>query len=253
MSRIGVRVGDQLSEGMIIGQSGGEAGGEGAGNSEGPHVHFEVRKAGTAIDPSSFIKGAVGEGQTTGEPTSVEGEQSVSALGDAANPVPTLNAAAEGLMGGPRADLSINQPGSEKTTTDTGLIGGADDNDPAAVDNFLNAIKTKESGGDYKIYNQSGLSNASGAYQFIGSTWKGLGGSTNAAAEASKEEQDRIARAYALQLFNQFHSWRLAAVAWYGGPGIAEKVAQGQDPGSPEGQGGYLDYAASIRKSMAGG
>jgi hypothetical protein len=53
-------------------------------------------------------------------------------------------------------------------------------------------------------------------------------------------------------LFNQFHSWRLVAIAWYGGPGVAQQVAAGQDPGSPQGQGGYLAYGNTIAGMMGG-
>jgi hypothetical protein len=139
-------------------------------------------------------------------------------------------------------------PGS---TTGTNMSGS--DSDPAAIEAFLNATKQHESGGDYTIYNQSGQSNASGAYQFLGSTWKGMGGSTANAAEASPAEQDAIARKMAQQLFDKYHSWRLVAIAWYGGPGVADQVAAGQNPGSPEGQGPYLAYGDTIMRMMSGG
>jgi hypothetical protein len=127
------------------------------------------------------------------------------------------------------------------------------DNDPGALGAFLAATKQHESGGDYTARNNSGQSNAAGAYQFLGSTWKGAGGSTASAADASPQEQDAVASKMAMALFNEFHSWRLVAIAWYGGPGIAQQVAAGQDPGSPQGQGGYLAYGDTIANMMSGG
>jgi Transglycosylase-like domain len=49
-----------------------------------------------------------------------------------------------------------------------------------------------ESGGQNLPPNSAG---ASGYYQMLPSTWKGLGGSTPAAYQASKAEQDRLAAA----------------------------------------------------------
>jgi muramidase (phage lysozyme) len=47
-----------------------------------------------------------------------------------------------------------------------------------------------ESGGQNLPPNQA---SASGYYQFITATWKGMGGSTQHAYQASKAEQDRLA------------------------------------------------------------
>jgi hypothetical protein len=139
---------------------------------------------------------------------------------------------------------------ASSTPTRIGSYSAVGNTDPNAVDAFLAATRQHESGNNYTIYNQSGLSNASGAYQFLGSTWQGLGGSTANAAEASPEEQDRIAKSYAQSLFDQFHDWRLVAIAWYGGPGVAQQVANGQDPGAPDQQGGYLAYGDTIIQMM---
>ena len=43
------------------------------------------------------------------------------------------------------------------------------------------------------IYSTVGHAGASGYYQFTPSTWKGIGGSTPHAYQASKAEQDRLA------------------------------------------------------------
>jgi len=52
------------------------------------------------------------------------------------------------------------------------------------------AIVQCESGGQNLPPNHAG---ASGYYQFLVATWKGLGGSTPQAYQASKGEQDRLA------------------------------------------------------------
>ena len=64
-----------------------------------------------------------------------------------------------------------------------------------------------ESGGQNLPPNSAG---ASGYYQMLPSTWKGLGGSTPAAYQASKGEQDR-----------------LAATLWAGGAGAHNWVCAG--------------------------
>ncbi|MBX3531132.1 MAG: peptidoglycan DD-metalloendopeptidase family protein [Rhizobiaceae bacterium] len=50
MSKISVEVGDEVQRGTIVGAVGS------SGRSTGPHLHYEVRREGTAIDPLKFIK-----------------------------------------------------------------------------------------------------------------------------------------------------------------------------------------------------
>ncbi|WP_229665023.1 M23 family metallopeptidase [Paracoccus acridae] len=52
LSRIRVRVGQRVSQGELIGDIGN------TGRSTGPHLHYEVRMNGRAVDPMSFIKAA---------------------------------------------------------------------------------------------------------------------------------------------------------------------------------------------------
>jgi murein DD-endopeptidase MepM/ murein hydrolase activator NlpD len=52
LSRIRVKVGQRVSQGERIGDMGN------TGRSTGPHLHYEVRMKGRAVDPMSFIKAA---------------------------------------------------------------------------------------------------------------------------------------------------------------------------------------------------
>ncbi|WP_414901526.1 M23 family metallopeptidase [Rhizobium cremeum] len=49
MSKILVKVGDEISAGDVIGYSGN------TGRSTGPHIHYEVRRNGEAVDPMQFL------------------------------------------------------------------------------------------------------------------------------------------------------------------------------------------------------
>ena len=52
LSKIGVRVGQKVSRNSLIGDMGN------TGRSTGPHLHYEVRVDGKAVNPMSFIKAA---------------------------------------------------------------------------------------------------------------------------------------------------------------------------------------------------
>lgn len=51
-----IRAGQTVRQGAIVGVSGGERGGGGSGDSTGPHLHYEVRRDGVAIDPTGQHK-----------------------------------------------------------------------------------------------------------------------------------------------------------------------------------------------------
>lgn len=55
LSRIDVRRGQQVSKGTRVGLSGGRKGAPGAGNSQGPHVHFEIRPGDHPANPRNFL------------------------------------------------------------------------------------------------------------------------------------------------------------------------------------------------------
>lgn len=53
LSAVGVQVGDRIAAGAAIGAVGS------TGRSTGPHLHFEVRKDGKAVDPKPYLDGPV--------------------------------------------------------------------------------------------------------------------------------------------------------------------------------------------------
>lgn len=71
-----IEEGARVEAGQLIGLSGGAQGSDGAGNSQGPHVHYEVRRNGAAIDPSRALEAGVAEGGHTdvaAQPQSLQG------------------------------------------------------------------------------------------------------------------------------------------------------------------------------------
>lgn len=60
LSSVGVQVGQRVKVGDFVGKSGGEKGAAGSGNSEGPHLHFEVRIGDHTVDPMPYLAGGAG-------------------------------------------------------------------------------------------------------------------------------------------------------------------------------------------------
>lgn len=107
--------------------------------------------------------------------------------------------------------------------------------DLSELEAFMAAIRKVESGGRYKAQGPSTkYGRATGAYQFLDSTWAGYGGYKRA-MDAPPEVQDARARQLMSTYFNSFGSWRLVAIAWHAGPGAARKAARNPN------------YAKSIR------
>jgi murein DD-endopeptidase MepM/ murein hydrolase activator NlpD len=53
--RIDVKEGDIVKRGQVVGLTGGKKGDTGAGNSQGPHLHFTLKKDGQLVDPMKYI------------------------------------------------------------------------------------------------------------------------------------------------------------------------------------------------------
>lgn len=95
-----------------------------------------------------------------------------------------------------------------------GSSGGITANS-SMIDRILATIRKRESGNNYTARNP--VSSASGAYQFIDSTWRGLGGQGRAYM-ASAAEQDRIARAHVQSLLSRYgNTLEAVPAAWYTG------------------------------------
>lgn len=59
LSEVVVKTGDDVKQGQLIGYSGGATNSPTSGNSTGPHLHFEVRKNGTPVDPMTLLTTSV--------------------------------------------------------------------------------------------------------------------------------------------------------------------------------------------------
>jgi len=93
-----------------------------------------------------------------------------------------------------------------------------------ALSRFMAAIRSVESGGNYRILGPpTPYGRASGAYQFIDSTWGGYKGYRSAYL-APPAVQDARARQLMSAYYKEFHRWDLVAVAWHAGPGSARRA-----------------------------
>ena len=97
----------------------------------------------------------------------------------------------------------------------------------ADIDRFMAAISSTESGGNYNA--QNSRTGAYGKFQIMPANWPawskeaGLGNN----APRTPENQEKVARFKMLQYYRQFGSWEAVAVAWFAGPGRAQKYVNG--------------------------
>lgn len=95
---------------------------------------------------------------------------------------------------------------------------------PDELSRFMAGIRAVESGGDYTVRGPvTPYGRASGAYQFIDSTWANYGGYRSAYL-APPSVQDRRARQLMSAYHREFGRWDLVAVAWHAGPDTARNV-----------------------------
>lgn len=117
-----------------------------------------------------------------------------------------------------------------KNYVDTNLLGGYGTQFGGDVDRILATIRQRESSGDYKA--EAKGSSASGAYQFIDSTWQSLtkkyniGTEFKRAMDAPNAVQDQVASAYVQDILKQSGGdVSKVPLAWYTG-NIQGKMSQ---------------------------
>ncbi len=111
-----------------------------------------------------------------------------------------------------------------------GQIAGPGATGDLNIDSIMYGIKMHESGGSYTAKNP--LSSASGAYQYIDSTWAGYGGYSQAWM-APPEVQDARMRADTIAAYNRYGNWDQTIAAHFGGAGYANSGNFSSVPGSP--------------------
>lgn len=131
--------------------------------------------------------------------------------------------------------------GSTKTptaATSTGSTQGTGQG-PTGLAKFLGAIRQHESGGDYTAYNAGG--GASGAYQFIQSTWDSEAAAAGYGQYAGKPAgtappsvQDAVAAHMATGYWNQYHTWADVAESWYTPSAVGKDVVPAPTAGNTE-------------------
>ena len=127
---------------------------------------------------------------------------------------PTFGAIADAAVA-----ATSSLPYSNKLSTDpaaaSGANAGATASSSTVLSNFLKGLREHESGGSYTIRTAMSGSDASGAYQYISTTWNNFGGYP-AAYLAPPAVQDERASKDAIAAWNTYHDWeRVAANHFY--------------------------------------
>jgi len=148
------------------------------------------------------------EGGTGASADVIKAQQEAKAnLTTNARPAATTMAApvaSTGLTPGLGATNAVTNNTTNNTVNNNTTEGGAVGGDQ--VDQILATIRKRESGGNYQAKAKG--SSASGAYQFIDSTWQSLSqkfgaGNYKSAGEAPPDVQDKVARAYVQEILQK--------------------------------------------------
>lgn len=128
------------------------------------------------------------------------------------------------------------------------------DNNPALIDIYLEALKMQESSGNYQAQHKAEVITdivtgkkirvqAIGAYGILDINWTGTKTQKSWAEQAGYSgadwhdpiAQDAVARYKVQEYFNKYGSWDAVSVAWFSGEGNANKLVKN----------GTIDYSAS--------
>lgn len=120
----------------------------------------------------------------------------------------------------PNEALDLPAPGPRVTVPGTGPRPSSY-SPSGSIDlaRFMAALRDVESSGNYQAEGvPTPWGTATGAYQYLDSTWNNYGGYARA-KDAPPEVQDEKARADMQAYYDQFGSWDSVSAAWYSGPG----------------------------------
>lgn len=128
------------------------------------------------------------------------------------------------------------------------------DNNPALIDIYLEALKMQESSGNYQAQHKAEVITdivtgkkirvqAIGAYGILDINWTGTKTQKSWAEQAGYSgadwhdpvAQDAVAKYKVQEYFNKYGSWDAVSVAWFSGEGNANKLVKN----------GTIDYSAS--------
>jgi murein DD-endopeptidase MepM/ murein hydrolase activator NlpD len=136
LDRVLVRNGQRVTQGQQIGQLGN------TGVGTGPHLHFEIRKGGQAVNPLSLLSGGtvVPDPDAT-EPANVDSGRNPGSATDTGSLRPESTLSSQ--VAAPAAEIAIQkkaQEEGEKPTVVPIIIGGGQPQNPA---DYLGAVKPK--------------------------------------------------------------------------------------------------------------
>lgn len=119
----------------------------------------------------------------------------------------------------PKEALDLPAPGPRVTVPGLGSSAGYSPSGSTDLARFMAALRDVESSGNYQAEGvPTPWGTATGAYQYLDSTWNNYGGYARA-KDAPPEVQDEKARADMQAYYDQYGSWDSVSAAWYSGPG----------------------------------
>lgn len=120
------------------------------------------------------------------------------------------------------------------------------------IDQFMDAMSRLESGGNPRARNPT--SGAYGEFQIMPSNWDPWSKETfGRVAPKTPENQRQVARHKLLQYYDQFNDWDAVSIAWFAGPGRAQRYKNGDTSvlNMSDGATTVRKYIDIIRRNMA--